>query len=134
MSLTLKASSLGELDYETERIRIKLQNVIDNVDDELLNALLGSAHRMVTTAKSWVRVDTGSLKRSIRVERTGPTYHHHIQVNVRAGGYVVNPKTKRLVDYALYVEAKYPYLEPAWALAKAEASAAVDGAMRRLTQ
>lgn len=61
-------------------------------------------------AKIYVRVDTGSLRDSIRLERGGPGRD---TMRVRAGGYVVNPNTGRLVDYAAAVEAKYPFFQPA---------------------
>jgi len=77
-------------------------------------AILEAAHLMSGLAKVYVRVDTGSLRDSIRVERTAPTRHNHRQVRVRAGGYIVNPDTGKLVDYAVVVEVKYPYMKPAW--------------------
>lgn len=76
--------------------------------------LLQQAYLMRGLAQIYVRVDTGSLRDSIRVERVGPTYHLHMVVRVRAGGYITNPKTKRLVNYAGIVEIKYPYMRPAW--------------------
>jgi hypothetical protein len=83
-------------------------------------AILEVAHLMAGLAQVHVRVDTGSLRDSIRVERGGKTLHWR-QVRVRAGGYVVNPKTGRLVDYAGAVEAKYPYMKPAWASVRPQA-------------
>ena len=76
-------------------------------------AILQVAHLMVGYAQIHVRVDTGSLRDSIRVERGGESMHWR-QVRVRAGGYTVNPKTGRLVDYAAIVEVRYPFMKPAW--------------------
>jgi hypothetical protein len=33
---------------------------------------------------------------------------------VRAGGYITNPKTGKLVNYAGFVEHKQPYMRPAF--------------------
>ena len=76
-------------------------------------AILEAAHLMAGLAQVHVRVDTGSLRDSIRVERGGQSMHWR-EVRVRAGGYVVNPKTGKLVDYAVIVEVKYPYMRPAY--------------------
>jgi len=59
-----------------------------------------------------VLVDTGSLRDSIRVERGGEGKNWR-QIKLRAGGYITNPKTGRLVDYAIFVEEKHPFLRPA---------------------
>jgi len=53
-----------------------------------------------------IRVDTGSARDSIRIERGGEGEHWR-RVRVRGGGYVVNCKTGRLVDYMGIIEAKY---------------------------
>jgi hypothetical protein len=75
--------------------------------------LLEQAHTMVGYAQVYCRVDTGSLRDSIRVERGGIEKHWR-EVRVRAGGYITNPKTGKLVDYARIVEHRYPYMRPAW--------------------
>jgi hypothetical protein len=75
--------------------------------------LLKQAELMKGLAQVYVRVDTGSLRDSIRVERGGESEAWR-RVRVRAGGYVTNPKTGRLVNYAGIVEAKYPYMRPAF--------------------
>lgn len=64
-------------------------------------------------AQVLVRVDTGSLRDSIRKERGGQGEHWR-RVRVRAGGYVTNPRTGKIVDYAVYVEQKFPFMRPAW--------------------
>jgi len=76
-------------------------------------AILEVAHLMAGLAQVHVRVDTGSLRDSIRVERGGQGLHWR-SVRVRAGGYITNPRTGKLVDYAVVVELKYPYMRPAW--------------------
>lgn len=70
-------------------------------------------------AKTMCPVDTGSLRKSIRLQvyAMPATYVH--RVGVSAGGYVTNPKTKRKVDYAVHVEygtsrsRAQPFIRPA---------------------
>jgi hypothetical protein len=80
--------------------------------------LLQQAELMKGLAQVYVPVDTGSLRDSIRVERGGEGEAWR-RVRVRSGGYVTNPKTGRLVNYAAIVEAKYPYMRPAFDEVKA---------------
>ena len=75
--------------------------------------LLQQAELMKGLAQIYVHVDTGSLRDSIRVERGGVGKHWRV-VRVRAGGYVTNPVSNRLVDYAVIVEHKYPFMRPAF--------------------
>ena len=75
--------------------------------------LIQQAQLMKGYAQTYVRVDTGSLRDSIRVERGGIGKNWK-QVRVRAGGYITNPKTRRPVNYAAIVETKYPFLKPAY--------------------
>ena len=60
-------------------------------------------------AKILVLVDTGTLRKSIRKERGAGNV-----IKVRAGGYFVNPKTGKIVDYAHWVEFMSPFLRPAY--------------------
>lgn len=53
-----------------------------------------------------IRVDTGSARDSIRIERGGEGEAWR-RVRVRGGGYITNYKTGRLVDYMGILEAKY---------------------------
>jgi len=87
-------------------------------------AILEVARLMAGLAQVHVRVDTGSLRDSIRVERGGRTMHWR-QVRVRAGGYVTNPRTGKIVDYAVVVEAKFPYMRPAWDEVRPQAEAII---------
>ena len=82
--------------------------------DVAYEELLQQAELMKGLAQVNVRVDTGSLRDSIRIERVGPTRHLHRMVRVRAGGYVTNPRTGKIVRYAAVVEKKWPYMRPAW--------------------
>lgn len=81
--------------------------------DSIAAAAVGEvAEDIRDTAKGIVLVDTGSLRKSIRVQNRRFSGGFH-SIGVSAGGYVTNPKTGRKVDYALYVEADYPFLRPA---------------------
>lgn len=71
------------------------------------------------TAKGLVPVDTGTLKKSIRLQRTARPAGVTRQIGVLAGGRFVNPKSGRIVNYALFVERgtsrmrPQPYMGPA---------------------
>lgn len=75
--------------------------------------LIKQAELMKGLAQVYVPVETGSLRDSIRVERGGLGKFWR-EVRVRAGGYVTNPKSGKLVDYAVFVEAKQPFMAPAF--------------------
>jgi hypothetical protein len=96
------------LDLTDPADRARLANLADKLKQGALEALLSQAEFMRDMAKLYVPIDTGSLQASIRVERRG------YRIRVRAGGYITNPKTGRLVDYARIVEGKQPYMGPAW--------------------
>ena len=94
----------------------KIQARIAELPETMLQyaeeVLLDSAHLIRDLAKVYCPVDTGSLQSSIRVQRGGRGKRWR-EVSVRAGGYIINPKTGKFVDYAGYVEARQPYLLPA---------------------
>jgi len=95
-------------------------------EESALEALNKTADDARDRAKELVPVDTGSLKKSIRKERHAWPAGNITYVGIRAGGYVVNPKTGRLVDYARYVcygtsrQRPQPFMRPAlaWAMKK----------------
>ena len=95
----------------------------DAFEESAVEALDKGADDARDRAKQLVPVDTGSLQKSIRKERQARPAGNILYTGIRAGGYVVNPKTKRLVDYASYVEygtsrmRPQPYMRPAleWA-------------------
>lgn len=80
------------------------------VPDKLLEggeeALVEVADLMVGIWKVTARVDTGSYRDSVRRERGASSPGTKV-MRVRAGGYIINPKTGRLVNYAAYLEARY---------------------------
>jgi len=94
-------------------LKTDLAQLPEQMLDYAEEVLLDQAHMMKGLAQILVRVDTGSLRDSIRVERGGRKLHWRT-VRVRAGGYVTNPDTGRKVDYAAVVERKYPFMQPAW--------------------
>ncbi len=71
-------------------------------------------------AKRLVRVKTGSLQSSIRIENISLPAGVIQALRVRAGGYVTNPLTGKLVDYAAPQEfgtsrmSAHPYMRPAY--------------------
>jgi hypothetical protein len=88
--------------------KVELARLSEKMKEASLEAMRQQAGLIRDLAKVYVRVDTGALRDSIRLERGAEDV-----VRVRAGGYVINPKTGKLVDYAWIVEEKYPYLQPA---------------------
>lgn len=91
-----------------------LKDRIDNIAENVVNQV---ANLIVGYAKINVPVDTGSLRDSIRRESGDEGW---LTKKVRAGGYIVNPKTGRLVDYAAFVEGRYGFMESAVWQAEAE--------------
>ena len=62
------------------------------------------AEKVKTEAKQLCPVDTGALRKSIRLTSTAKIAGQITRIGVRAGGYEVNPKTRKLVNYAVIVE------------------------------
>ena len=89
------------------------------LDDSISEVLLEAAQIGKDRAQSLVPVDTGALKKSIRVERLSRESGKIIYTGIRAGGYIRNPKTNKIVDYAAHVEygtsrqRPQPYMRPA---------------------
>lgn len=102
-----------QLDFDSGTVKQDIADIPNKLLEGAEEAIMQIAHLMAGLAQVHVRVDTGSLRDSIRVERGGQTMRWR-QVRVRAGGYVTNPKTGRLVDYAVIIEQRYPYMRPAW--------------------
>jgi len=106
--LEIEILGLTELEEKLSNLDVKLSKALD----EALNEI---AEKIRDDAKSLVPVDTGALRKSIRIEKKG-----ELQVSVVAGdGGVINPRTGREVDYAGYVEFgtsrmnPKPYMQPA---------------------
>ena len=102
-----------------DRVKAVLRRVIDGMDEKVSAALREVAEVIKEDAKTLCPVDTGSLRASIRREAVARPAGDIWEVGVRAGGYVTNPKTRRKVDYAKYVEfgtsrtRPKPFLRPA---------------------
>jgi len=108
MKMEIEIVGLRELEDKLSRLDEKLKRALEEALEEI-------AEKIRDDAKSFAPVDTGSLRKSIRVEREG-----ELQFSVVAGdGGVINPRTGREVDYAGYVEfgtsrmSPQPYMQPA---------------------
>jgi len=101
------------------RIKAVLHRVEDGMDEIVSYNLDKVADQIKSDAQAFCPVDTGSLQASIRKESLARPAGDTWEVGVRAGGYVTNPKTRRIVDYAKYVEfgtsrnMAQPFLRPA---------------------
>lgn len=106
-------SGLIVLNMMDPNIKQQLATLPEKMLDYAEEVLVAQANVMKGLAQVYVDVDTGSLRDSIRIERGGMGQFWR-EVRVRAGGYITNPKTGKLVDYAIYVEARHPFMLPAW--------------------
>jgi hypothetical protein len=103
------------INWNNGTIEQVLADLPEKFSEAAFQALDEGADFMKNVAKMYVRVDTGTLQKSIRKQRSGTG---HKTVSVRAGGYFVNPKTGRKCDYAHWVELNYPFLRPAYETVK----------------
>lgn len=99
-------------DFSDPNIKQKIAELPEKMLKYAEEALSKQCDLIVGIAKVNVMVDTGSLRDSIRKERGGMGKHWR-QFKVRAGGYIMNPRTGKLVNYAVYVEQRYPFLRTA---------------------
>jgi hypothetical protein len=106
-------SGIIVLNMMDPNIKQQLATLPEKMLDYAEEVLVAQANVMKGLAQVYVDVDTGSLRDSIRIERGGIGQHWR-EVRVRAGGYITNPKTGKLVDYAIHVEARHPFMLPAW--------------------
>jgi len=100
-------------DFDKGTLKEDLARLPEEMLDAAFTELMMQAELMKGIAQVIVRVDTGSLRDSIRVERGGEGERWR-RVRVRAGGYVTNPLTGKVVTYAVHVEQKFPFMRPAW--------------------
>jgi hypothetical protein len=100
--------------FENGTLKIALAELPEKMLDAAYEELDQQAELMKGIAQVLVRVKYGYLRDSIRKERGGVGKHWRV-VRVRAGGHVAAPMYgKRVVDYAVIVESKYPFMRPAW--------------------
>jgi hypothetical protein len=92
-----------QLDISDPAIKAKLAELPEKMLNYAFEVMMKQAELIKGLAQIYVPVDTGSLRDSIRIERGGEGKAWR-QVKVRAGGYVTNPETGRIVDYAKFQE------------------------------
>ena len=102
-----------QIDVSDTYVKDKLATLPEKMMEYAFEVLMQQAELMKGLAQIYVPVDTGSLRDSIRIERGGEGLHWR-RVSVRAGGYVTNPRTGKLVDYAVHVERRQPFMQPAF--------------------
>jgi len=101
-------------DFEKGTLKIALAELPEKMLEAAYEELDQQAELMKGIWQVIAPVDTGSYRDSVRKERGGIGKGWRV-VMVRAGGYVTNPKTGRLVDYAVILERKYHCGERAYA-------------------
>ena len=108
-----------KFDNESELIKYLRKDLPRAIDKSLIEANNETAKDAKKYAKQNVAVDTGALRKSIRRERLARTKGNIFYTGIRAGGYVRNPKTGKLVSYANFVEygtsrqRPQPFMRPA---------------------
>jgi len=100
-------------DFEKGTLKIALAELPEKMLEAAYEQLDMQAELMKGIWQVIAPVDTGSYRDSVRKERGGIGKNWRV-VRVSAGGYVTNPKTGRLVDYAVILEYKYHCGERAW--------------------
>ena len=102
-----------------KNVKRNFNALVAGLDPLTASILKEVANDVKEEAKELVPVDTGALRKSIRVTSTAKVAGKITRVGVRAGGFEVNPKSGHLVNYAVYVEfgtsrqMHQPYLLPA---------------------
>ena len=104
---------------------MQIAQIPERLLDGAEQAVMETAYLVLGLAQVYVRVKTGALRDSGRIERGGEGLAYK-EVRVRFGGHVTNPDTGKLVDYATYVERRYGYLARAVAEANPEMLATVN--------
>jgi len=113
IQINIKWENLDQLIRYFERLPKELQK-------EVKPKLHESVERVRDEAKRLCPVDTGSLEKSIRIQAYSKPAGVMAKIGVSAGGYIINPKTGKIVDYAGHVEygtsksPAQPFLRPAF--------------------
>lgn len=108
-------------------LKVDIATLEYNINIAAEEALNQICDLIVSYAKFYAPVETGSLRDSIRRESGGEQW---LTKRVRAGGYIINPKTGRFVDYAGYVESKTPFMQPAVDQIQPEINLIVEGKLQ----
>jgi len=116
-------SSIQEIANGT--IKLQIAQIPDRLLEGAEEAIIETARLVLGLAQIYVNVDTGALRDSGRIERGGEGLNWK-EVRVRFGGYATNPRTGKLVDYAVHVERRYRYLARAVQDANPEMLATVN--------
>jgi len=95
-----------QLDINKGTVKEDIARLPEKMLEFAFEVLLTQAELIKGLWQIKIRVDTGSARDSIRIERGGEGEMWR-RVRVRGGGYIVNPKSGRLVDYMGILEAKY---------------------------
>ena len=106
-------------------IKLQIAQIPERLLEGAEQAVIETAYLVLGLAQIYVNVDTGALRDSGRIERGGEGLTWK-EVKVRFGGYATNPRTGKLVDYAVHVERRYGYLARAVADANPEMLAIVN--------
>jgi HK97 gp10 family phage protein len=106
------------MDISDPAIKAKLAELPEKMLNYAFEVMMKQAELMKGLAQVYCPVDTGSLRDSIRIERGGEGKQWR-QVKVRCGGYITNPNTGRLVDYAKYQEFGTKYIAPTYFMTQA---------------
>ena len=106
-------------------IKLQIAQIPDRLLEGAEQAVIETAYLVLGLAQIYVNVKTGALRDSGRIERGGEGLTWK-EVKVRFGGYATNPRTGKLVDYAVHVERRYHYLARAVAEANPEMLAIVN--------
>jgi HK97 gp10 family phage protein len=98
-------------DMNDPAIKAQLAELPEKMVEYAFEVLMKQAELIKGLAQIYAPVETGSLRDSIRIERGGEGKGWR-QVRIRAGGYVINPKTGKLVNYAGFQEFGTRYIPP----------------------
>jgi hypothetical protein len=93
--------------YGMQQLRARLFDFKEVMETDTADILKECAMLIRDDAKAIVAneaYDTGALFRSIRLQVYAPKAGQVTRIGVSAGGYEINYKTGRLVDYAAWVE------------------------------
>lgn len=87
-----------------DKLIARLTRLAGALDPAAADGVKKVAYKIKDSAQGRVRVDTASLQKSIRVGASAKPAGHVHTIRVTAGGYVTNPKTGKIVGYAIEQE------------------------------